>query len=61
MTAAVIITLIAAFIWAITNHIDKFLLCKIDSSTSNIKTLLLFSSLVAGIVIAPIWLIINKF
>lgn len=61
MTVAVIITLLASFLWAITNHIDKYMLCKIDSSTSNIKTLLLFSSLVAGLVLSPIWLLISKF
>lgn len=61
MTFAVIITLTASFLWAITNHIDKYMLCNIDSSTSNVKTLLLFSSLVAGIVLSPIWLFISKF
>jgi len=61
MTVAVIITLLASFLWAITNHIDKYMLCKIDSSTSNVKTLLLFSSFVAGLVLSPIWLFISKF
>lgn len=61
MTVAVIITLMASFIWAITNHIDKYLLCKIDDSTSSIKTLLVFSTLIAGIILSPIWLAINKF
>lgn len=61
MTVAVIITILASFLWAITNHIDKYLLCNIDNSTSNVKTLLLFSSLVAGIVLSPIWLFISNF
>lgn len=61
MTVAVIITLLASFLWAITNHIDKYMLCNIDNSTSNVKTLLLFSSLVAGFVLSPIWLFISKF
>lgn len=37
------------------------MLCNIDDSTSNVKTLLLFSSFVAGIVLSPIWLFISKF
>ncbi|MBO5349326.1 MAG: DMT family transporter [Clostridia bacterium] len=61
MTVAVIITLLASFLWAITNHIDKYMLCKIDNDTSNVKTLLVFSSFVAGIVLSPIWLCISKF
>lgn len=61
MTNAIIITIMSSFIWAITNHIDKYMLCKINNTTSNIKTLLLFSSLIAGIVFTPIWLIISKF
>lgn len=61
MTIAVTITLFASLLWAITNHIDKYMLCNIDDSTSNVKTLLLFSSFVAGIVLSPIWLFISKF
>lgn len=61
MTTAVVITLLASFIWAATSHIDKYLLCKIDSSTTSIKTLMVFSTFVAGLVLSPIWLIINKF
>jgi len=61
MTIAVLITLTASFLWAITNHIDKYMLCNIDDSTSNVKTLLLFSSFVAGMVLSPIWLFISKF
>lgn len=61
MVVAVIITLVASFLWAGTSHIDKYLLCKIDSSTSNIKTLMVISSFIAGIVLTPIWIIINKF
>ena len=61
MTGAIIITLIASFMWETTNHIDKYLLCKIDSSTSSIKTLMIFSTFVAGLVVAPVWLVMNKF
>ncbi len=61
MTVAVVITLLASFLWAVGNHIDKYLLCNVDDSESSVKTLLLFSSLVAGVVISPIWLLISKF
>lgn len=61
MTIAVVITLVASLLWAIGNHIDKYLLSNINGSGSNVKTLLLFSSLVAGVVISPIWLFISKF
>jgi hypothetical protein len=45
----------------LTNHIDKFLVTGIDESWNSIKTLLVFSTLVAGIVFLPVWLIISKF
>lgn len=61
MTTAVIITLLASFLWASGNHIDKYLLCKIDSSTTGIKTLMVFSTFIAGLILSPIWLIMNKF
>lgn len=61
MIGAIAITMLAALLWAITTYIDKFLLNGIDESASNIKTLLVFSTLVAGLVLSPIWLIISKF
>lgn len=61
MIIPIILTLVASFLWAATNHIDKYLLANNNDTTSNVRTLLLFSSLVAGIVISPIWLIICKF
>ena len=61
MVVAILIVILASFLWAITNHIDKFLVCEIDKSTNNIKTLLIFSSFVAGVVLIPIWLIISRF
>ena len=61
MTTAVVITLIASFLWAATSHIDKYLLCKINTSTTSIKALMIFSTFVAGVVLSPIWLVINKF
>lgn len=61
MTYAIIITIFASFLWGITNHIDKFMINGVDESGSSLKTLIIFSTLIAGLVIAPIWLIISKF
>lgn len=61
MTFAIFLTIFASFLWGITNHIDKFMINGIDESGSSIKTLLVFSTLVAGIILSPIWLIISKF
>lgn len=61
MILAVTISLTAAFLWAITSHIDKFMIDGIDKSGSSIKTLLVFSTLIAGICLSPIWLIISNF
>ena len=61
MTFAVVLTIFASFLWGITNHIDKFMISGIDESGSSVKTLLVFSTLVAGIILSPIWLIVSKF
>jgi len=61
MTYAIAITIFASLLWGITNHIDKFMINGIDESGSSLKTLLIFSTLVAGLVFSPIWLIICKF
>ena len=61
MTFAIVLTIFASFLWGITNHIDKFMISGIDESGSSVKTLLVFSTLVAGIVLSPIWLIVSKF
>lgn len=61
MTSAVVITIFASFLWALTNHIDKFMINGIDESASSVKTLLVFSTLVAGIIFTPIWLIVSNF
>jgi len=61
MTNAIIITIFASFLWGITNHIDKFMINGVDDSGSSVKTLLVFSTLVAGLVFTPLWLIINRF
>lgn len=61
MAGAIIVTIFASFLWGITNHIDKFMINGIDESGSSVKTLLVFSTLIAGLVFSPIWLIISKF
>lgn len=61
MSLAIFLTIFASFLWAITNHIDKFMISGIDESGSSIKTLLVFSTLVAGVVLSPIWLVASDF
>ena len=61
MTLAIIMALTASFLWALTNHVDKFMISGIDESGSSIKTLLVFSTLVAGVALSPIWLIVSNF
>lgn len=61
MTLAIILTIFASFLWGTTNHIDKFMISSIDEAGSSIKTLLVFSTLIAWIVLLPVWLIICKF
>ena len=61
MTGAVIITIFASFLWAITNHIDKFMITGIDETGSNYKTIVVFSTLIAGLVFTPVWLIVSNF
>lgn len=61
MIKEIIITIFASLLWGITNHIDKFMINGIDESGSSIKTVLVFSTLIAGLVFSPIWLIINNF
>ena len=61
MTFAIFLAIFASFLWATTNHIDKFLLNWIDESWNSIKTLMVFSTLIAWIIFLPVWLIISKF
>ena len=61
MTTAMILTIFASFLWAITNHIDKFMITGIEESKNSIKILLVFSTFIAGIVLTPIWLILSHF
>ncbi|MBE6155299.1 MAG: DMT family transporter [Firmicutes bacterium] len=61
MVLAVALGIFASFLWGITNHIDKFMLVDLDKSTNNVNTLLVFSSLIAGLIISPVWLIVSKF
>lgn len=61
MFLAVSLAILASLLWAITNHIDKFLVSGIDEAGKSIKTLMIFSTLVAGVVLLPIWLIASMF
>lgn len=58
---AIIISILASFLWAVTNHIDKFMVTGIDESKNSIKILLVFSTFVAGLVLTPLWLILSRF
>ena len=60
MTISIILTILASFLWGVTNHIDKFMINGIDENGNNVKTLLVFSTFVAGIVLTPLWLILSK-
>ena len=57
---AIFLAILASFIWAVSNHIDKFMISEIEPKDS-IKILLVFSTLIAGIVLTPIWLILSNF
>ncbi len=59
MLIASILAPLASLLWGITNHIDKYLISKITKRGS-FKGLIVFTSLVAGSILAPIYLIINK-
>lgn len=59
MIGAVCFAVFASFLWAITNHIDKFLINGIDAAGKSIKTLMIFSTLVAGVVLLPVWLVVS--
>ena len=61
MTVAILITLLAELMYSSTNYIDKFLVNGVNESGSNIKTLIVFSTLIAGLVFSPIWIIVNGF
>lgn len=64
MTLAITLSILASFLWAVTNHIDKFLITGIDEendNNNNIKVLLVFSTFVAGIILTPFWLIFGGF
>ena len=60
MLLALFLVPLASLLWGITNHIDKHLISKI-SKNGDYKGLLIFSSLVAGMLLFPISLIICKF
>ncbi len=53
-----LIALVGPILWAVVNHIDKYLLSD-NSEGSNIGALMIFSSLQCGILILPILYLIN--
>lgn len=59
MFLAVCLAILASFLWAVTNHIDKFLISGIDEAGKSIKTLMVFSTLVAGVALLPVWLVVS--
>ncbi len=61
MTTAMLLAIFAPFIWGITNYIDKFMITEIDENEDTIKILVIFSTLIAGIVLTPFWLLLSHF
>ena len=61
MTTAIILAILASFLWGVTNHIDKFMITGIEESKNSIKILLVFSTFITGIILTPIWLILSRF
>lgn len=61
MTQAILASFLATFLWAITNFIDNFLVNKDRNSSKSIRALLVFSTLVAGIIFVPISLVLANF
>ena len=53
-----LIALIGPILWAVVNHIDKFLLSD-RFEGSNIGALMIFSSLQCGVLVLPILYLIN--
>ncbi len=58
MALAVICAIISAFLAAITIHIDKYLISKLVKNF-NYRGLIIFSSLVSGLIMLPIYAIIT--
>lgn len=61
MTQAILASFLATFLWAITDFIDKFLVSRGRNTSNNIKSLLVFSTLIAGAIFAPISLVLANF
>lgn len=54
------LSLFASFLWASTNHIDKYLISKVTKN-GDYKGLMVFSSFLSGLLLFPIFLILSKF
>lgn len=60
MYIAITIVLIASFLNSFTHHIDKYLL-SITNKYGDFKGLIVFSSLIAGMILSPFFLVANNF
>ena len=54
-----LIALIGPILWAVVNHIDKYLLSSNDDQGSNVGALMIFSTLQCGVLVLPILYLIN--
>lgn len=61
MTQAVLASFLATLLWSITNFIDNFLVNKERNSSKSIRALLIFSTLISGIIFVPISLVLANF
>lgn len=59
MGLAVFLTLLGSFMWSCTNHIDKFLVSK-TKGRNPVEALLIFSTLIAGLVSLPFTMIYSR-
>ena len=55
-----LLAILAGFIWASTNHIDKYLISKVTKN-GDYKGLLVFSSFVSGLLLLPVFLFFTNF
>lgn len=59
MEIALILAIIAAFLWAVTNYIDKFLISHV-AANGDWKGLIVVSSLIAGVVLLPVFIVLTR-
>lgn len=59
MAYVFILPIISGLLWAITNHIDKYLISKLVKS-HDFRGLMIFSSFVSGLLLIPLYAILTK-